>query len=199
MTEQETAFNDWLRNHPDPRYRKLFQPVTTADHAREVFGAAGDGLRAGADAAAHNRGVQFDADLARAELQQNEEDLFSKRSIAREQEGRDKQKHAWQTMNRASYVANAPADLNTPRLSPYSKSIAGPSAEQRLTSRQIAEQAMREIQEGNTLEMPRRTATDIAVQPPGRGERIGGIVGPIANVASRVPASWWARAAKWIP
>ncbi len=143
-----------------------------------LLGAAGKMLGAGASGAAHNRGVQFDADIARAQLEQQAERDYSSATIAREEEGRAKQGNAWEMMNRAAYVQDAPTNLNKTNLSTYSKPLAGPNEGQRTAATGMFEQMSKQLAEGNTMEMPRRVGTDVSIKQPGLFEKWGGMIAP---------------------
>lgn len=144
----------------------------------QLFGAAGAALGAGAQSAAHNRGVQFDADIAGAQLKQQAERDYNDQMLKREDEGRKKQRNAWEMMNRGAYMKNAPDNLNTTMLSPYSKAIAGPDAGQRAAATGMFDQMSQHLSEGNTMEKPTRVGADVKVGQPGFFEKWGGIIGP---------------------
>ena len=173
------------------------------------IGAVGSGMSNAANASAHNRGVQLEADIAkagleqqaerdyygnvvnRAQLEQQAERDYNTQVLKREEEGRAKQANAWEKMNRAASRRDAPSNVNRTMLSPYSKSLAGPSADVRAASSGMFDQMAQQLREGNTLEAPRRVGvgledprrvgTNVQVQKPGMLEKIGGIVGPMAS------------------
>lgn len=150
----------------------------------QILGAAGKAFGSAADTAAHNRGVQFDADIAKAQLEQQAERDYNDQMLKREQEGRAKQKNAWEMMNRAAYVQDAPANLNTTNLSPYSREIKGPNEGQRAGATSMFEQMSQHLKEGNTMEAPRRVGTDVQVQQPGFFEKWGGVIAPGLDAVS---------------
>ena len=155
-------------------------------NAGQIAGAVGSALGAGASAAAHNRGVTLDADIARAQLDQQAGRDFFDQTLAREDEGRKKQRNAWEMSNRAAYVKNAPDNLNRTSLSPYSKPLAGPSGDQRTAATGMFDQMSQQLAEGNTVEKPQRVGTDVRVQQPGFFEKWGGMLAPGMTAGSEL-------------
>jgi hypothetical protein len=170
--------------------------VSTANVAREMIQRFGAGAAGAADAMAANRGTQFDARLASGALAQQAERDYNAASIAREQAGREKDRNAWEMMNRASYVVNAPANINKTMLSPYSRSLAGPDAFVREQAAKYGNRSAIELDEGNTLPVPQRVAADIDLADPSALEKIAGIGAGVAGVASAIP--WWKKIGGWI-
>lgn len=149
-----------------------------------IVGAAGDALRSTADAQANNRGVQLEADIARAQLDQQAERDVNSANIARSQDDRAGQKSAWEMLNHASYVKNAPTNLNTTNFSPYSRSVEGPSADARAGAEALTGQTRDDLMSGRfrtnggaPLPMPQRVGTGVTVQQPGALETWGGALG----------------------
>jgi hypothetical protein len=195
LTQEEQSFRDWLETQP--RYRQLLKPTPTADIAREFARAGSEALGAYSNAAAGNRGVQLEADIARAELQQAAERDYFDQVIRREQSGREGQRQSWDLMNRAAYVESATG--KAPGFAgKYSRNITPPSDAQRSTAAIVREEMARRLAEGNPLPTPQRVGTDVQVQQPGRMERVSGIAAPIAGIASRIPAAWWQKIGRWI-
>lgn len=127
---------------------------------QEMLRLLGGAASTAADGMAANRGVQFSADTQRAMLQQQSGRDFYDQSIRREQAGRDKDRNAWEMMNRASSVVNAPANLNKTMLSPYSRSLAGPDAYVREQAAKFGNRSAIELDEGNTIPVPQRVGHD---------------------------------------
>jgi hypothetical protein len=130
-------------------------------------------IKAGADlygsykgAQAANRGADLEAQLARETIAQQKERDFNEAAVAREAEGRAGQRSAWDLLNRASYVKNAPTNLNTTNLSPYSRAIAGPSAEARQGATSLEAETLKRLAGGNPLAMPTPIAPASPVVPP---------------------------------
>jgi hypothetical protein len=151
-----------------------------------AVGAAGKALEGTAAGAAHNRGVELDANIENAKLKQQAERDYDNANIARSADDRAGQKSAWEMLNHAAYVANAPKDLNTTKLSPYSKSIAGPGDDARAGASALMGQTRDDLMSGRfrtnggaPLPMPQRTGADVTIPRPGAFERIGGILGPV--------------------
>ncbi len=171
------------------------------NNAGSLIGAAGSAMGSAANSAAHNRGVQLEADIAKAHLEQQAERDYNDQLLRREDEGRKKERNAWEMLHRAAYVQNAPSDLNTTKLSTYSKSIAGPDANQRMAATGLGADMSKRLAEGNTIEMPKRVGTNVTVQQPGAFEKIGGLLAPVATGVGNVminrqggpvrPGQWW--------
>lgn len=149
-----------------------------------VAGAGGSALTSVSDAQANNRGVQLEADIARAQLDQQAERDTNSANISRSQDDRAGQKSAWDMLNHAAYVKDAPANLNTTNLSTYSRPIAGPSAEARQGATSLTEQTRDDLMSGRfrtnggaPLDMPQRVGTGVTVLQPGALERWGGALG----------------------
>jgi hypothetical protein len=134
---------------------------------------------------AQNRGTQAEFDLVNAQLKQQAERDFFEQSVGREKAGRDKDRNAWEMMNRANTMSQAPANLNRTMLSPYSRAQEGPNEFMREQASKYGNRSAVELDEGNTLPTPMRVGADVKMQDPGWFERWGGILGAGMTAADR--------------
>ena len=153
-----------------------------ANYAKDpdVLGAIGSGLSAGADTAAHNRGVNMSAEETAQMIRMRQDQQYRDAMVQRAQEGRASGSDAWRKLNSAEYVAGRTSDY-TPREGLPSYGF-GPKAS---TPAQIAaaaaqrDEAMGRLQGGNPLPAPTApTPFEFQTQGPGMFERIAGIAGP---------------------
>jgi hypothetical protein len=105
---------------------------------KDLIGAAGNMLGAGSQASAQNRGAAIEAALAQENLrQQAQRDYLQglqtqfSSEMQRAGEVRSAEGDAWRKLQQAAYVSGAPASFSLNLAGPYSRGIAGPSAEER--------------------------------------------------------------------
>jgi hypothetical protein len=163
------------------------------DSLRPLAGAAGDAINSATQAAANNRGVELEANIARAQLDQQAERDTNSANMARSADDRAGQKSAWEMLNHAAYVANAPANLNTTNLSPYSKPVEGPGADARAGATALAGQTRDDLMSGRfrtnggaPLPMPQKVGTGLTMPEAGMGEQIGNWAGPALTAWDRL-------------
>lgn len=175
-------------------------PAATAaksawDKLRGIAGPAGAAINSATQSAANNRGVELEANIARAQLDQQAERDTNSANMARSADDRAGQKSAWELLNHAAYVANAPANMNTTNLSPYSKPVAGPGADERAGATALMGQTRDDLMSGRfrtnggaPLPMPQKVGTGLTMPEPGALEQIGNWAGPALTAWDRLDA-----------
>jgi len=152
------------------------------DYAKlaNALGAGGAAVGAGANAAAHNRGAEFDGRIAlEREIGQRDRDYWDQ-VVQREQEGRASQGDAWRKLMAAQRMANPGP---RPQLSPYSVAPRQATGAELQGADALTQEVMARLQNGNALpQVERRTLTiDPTLLKPGTAERVGGWLSPILS------------------
>jgi hypothetical protein len=141
--------------------------------------AGGAMAASGSNAAANNRGVQMDADLAAAQVNDQRKRDFINQLVMQQQEGREGLDHAMKAVQRADYIGSTkdykPAIAGMPSFGFGPK---GAGEEEMFAAHQMREEAKKRLVGGNPITVERPEEFKFTHREPGFWEKLGNIVAP---------------------
>jgi hypothetical protein len=141
-----------------------------------IVGTAGRALASGADASAHNRGVQLDASMEANKLNQQAHRDWYNQMVERETTGRDIRNDSWKALQQGDYVENWKPSGQ--KFSPYTRDLVAPSDAVREAGAARAADARSRLT-GYSLPTPERQGytLDPKLTHPGVWEQLQGYLG----------------------